>query len=297
MIPHSADMLPLLRREWFRTGEVGILDYERAAALVDEFQEFLAQHRAKKSHLAKIRPQVIVGGGNRPSHPDEQPTREALAELNSAILQRQQLIEEIAVEVDAVDDLTRFGPDDSEPFGWRWASAMEATQRVVGRLRDMSIRSEIFGPSGPLLAANQLHSWVWNAAVDRWDSGHWTDAVDAAARAVEELTQQKTNLSSLSGPDLYSKAFSTEPPEPGRPRLRFSDISEKSEDGKTSRMWTSAHEGAGSFGRGCAQGIRNMHAHGTSELSEQQAIEYLAALSVLARWVDSAVVEVAAPST
>ncbi|WP_420443084.1 TIGR02391 family protein [Candidatus Poriferisodalis sp.] len=264
------------------------MDYERAAAVVDEFQDLLAQHRAKDAYLAKIKPPVIVGGGSRRTHPDEQPTREALAEFHAEILQRQPLIEDIAVEVDAVDNPARFAPLPTDAFGWRWASAMEATQRLVGVLRNRSVRSAILGPSGPLLAANQLHPWVWNAAVDRWDSSHWTDAVDAAARAVEELTQHKTNLSSLSGPDLYSKAFSTEPPEPGRSRLRFSAIPEKSEDGKASRRWTSAHEGAGAFGRGCAQGIRNMHAHGTAELSEQQAIEFLAALSVLARWVDTA---------
>ena len=31
-----------------------------------------------------------------------------------------------------------------------------------------------------------------------------------------------------------------------------------------------------------------MNAHGTTELPEQEALEYLAALSVLARWVDTA---------
>ena len=276
---------------------MGITNYERARQIVDEFHDLLSRHRDRDAHLAKIAPPVIVGGGRRSPHPDQQPTRAALTELNTELLRLQPLIEDIATEIDSRVEPGRFRPVQSESFGWRWASAMEVTERLIGRLRDLDVRSEIFGPRGPSLAASQLHPWVWNATVDRWDSGHWTDAVDAAARAVEELTQQKTNLSSLSGPDLYSKAFSTEPPEPGRSRLRFSAIPEKSEDGKTSRKWTSAHEGAGAFGRGCAQGIRNMHAHGTSELSEQQAIEYLAALSVLARWVDSAVVEVAAPST
>ena len=40
------------------------------------------------------------------------------------------------------------------------------------------------------------------------------------------------------------------------------------------------------FGQGCALSIRNLNAHGTRELPEQEALEYLAALSVLARWVD-----------
>lgn len=267
---------------------MGITDFARAREVVDEFHDLLTRHRAKDDYMAEIGPPRLVAVAGRTPHRDEQPTREALAELNAELVRLQPLIEDIADEIDPGGDPGRFGPDDSNAFGWRWASAMQSTQRLIGRLRDMDLQAEIFGPTGPLLAANQLHPWVWNAAVDRWDSGHWSDAVGAAARAVEERAQRKTGLSSLSGADLYSKAFSVNPPEPGRPRLRFRGIPEKAEDGERSRTWTSAHEGAAAFGRGCAQGIRNMQAHGTAELSEQQAIEALAALSLLARWVDAA---------
>ena len=34
-------------------------------------------------------------------------------------------------------------------------------------------------------------------------------------------------------------------------------------------------------------GAAHLNAHGTGELPEQEALEYLAALSVLARWVDA----------
>jgi hypothetical protein len=37
---------------------------------------------------------------------------------------------------------------------------------------------------------------------------------------------------------------------------------------------------------GCAQGIRNPQAHPSEDITEQEALEQLAALSVLARWVD-----------
>lgn len=274
-----------------------ITDYEKAGAVVDEFHGLLAKHQDQRAHLATLEPRLRVGGGLHSPHPDEARTRATLAELNAKILQLQPLIEDIAGEVDPIGAPDRFGPDGSAGRGWRWARAMETTERLVGRLRDTNLRSEILGHRGPLLAANRLHSWVWNAAVDRWASGHWTDAVGAAARAVEELTQQKTGLSSVSGPNLFSLLFSLEPAEPGKPRLRFADIAEKSTDGKTSQKWTSAHEGAAAFGRGCAQGIRNMQAHGTAELSEQQALEYLAALSVLARWVDHAALVTSTAST
>lgn len=43
------------------------------------------------------------------------------------------------------------------------------------------------------------------------------------------------------------------------------------------------------FGRGCMMRIRNLYTHG-QEPSEQEALEALAALSLLARWCDNTVV-------
>ena len=122
-----------------------------------------------------------------------------------------------------------------------------------------------------------------------WDGGHYKQAVNAAAAAVEEQTQLKLRRGDLSGADFSTRAFKVgkvgETPD-GR-RLRFQHLDELTEDGKRNQSWVSAHEGAMRFGRGCAQGIRNLNAHGTSELPEQEALQYLASLSVLARWVDA----------
>ena len=81
---------------------------------------------------------------------------------------------------------------------------------------------------------------------------------------------------------LYGQAFSTKDPSPGEKRLRFPDINRTEEP----KRWTSAHEGARNLGMGCAQGIRNPQAHPSPDITEQEALEQLAALSVLARWVD-----------
>ena len=39
---------------------------------------------------------------------------------------------------------------------------------------------------------------------------------------------------------------------------------------------------------GCSMGIRNGAAHTTEPIDEQMGLEYLAAFSVLARWVEAA---------
>ena len=141
------------------------------------------------------------------------------------------------------------------------------------------------------MAAGGLHRWVWNAAVDLWDSGHFKEAVRNAAAAVEEQTRLKTDRTDLTGASIFTEAFSLKLPEPGKPRLRFAHIEETAGSGDRTQDWKSAHEGASAFGRGCFQGIRNLLAHGTDDLPEQQALEYLAALSVLARWVEGAQLE------
>ena len=123
-----------------------------------------------------------------------------------------------------------------------------------------------------------------------WDDGHYREAVQAAATAVEQQTKRKVDRGDLSGGDLYLGVFMPGG-KPGERRLRFRNIEEYTAGGDTTQDWTSAHRGAAFFGQGCSQGIRNLVSHNTDDVDEQVALEHLAALSVLARWVDTATVQ------
>lgn len=194
----------------------------------------------------------------------------------------QPLIERVANEIDP-DSVQRLGGSWSN-LGQRWTygGAITATDRLIGILEKRDDYEQIFGPAGPTLAASQLHSWVWNAVASLWDDGHYEPAVHQAGLAVQLQTQLKINRRDLHGKDLYAQAFSVKEPTSKMPRLRFLhlDRNERPDD------WTSAHEGAMHLGMGCAQGIRNPQAHPSENITEQDALEQLAALSVLARWVD-----------
>ncbi len=194
-------------------------------------------------------------------------------DLEGAINHLMPVVKEIARALDKAEVVAL----SSEPF-----EAVDATTRLIGRLERQEDFRQIFGPTGPTMAARQLHSWVWDAVATLWDDGHYEPAVHEAAKAVELRTQLKTDRRDLDGKDLYSKAFSLDAPQPGAPRLRFPDIHRAEQP----RRWTSAHEGAMFLGMGCAQGIRNPQAHPSDGITEQEALEQLAALSVLARWVD-----------
>ena len=169
---------------------------------------------------------------------------------------------------------------------WEWGSAQKAAMQIVSVVKHRELREQILGPAvppGPSLAASRLHKWVWDAVKHLWDDGHYGPAVHEAAKAVELQTQLKIDRQDLDGKDLYAKAFTKDDPKPGAPRLRLQHVDQV----KQPKRWKSAHEGAQHLGMACAQGVRNPRAHGAEGISEQEAIEQLAVLSVLARWVDA----------
>jgi Protein of unknown function (Hypoth_ymh) len=103
---------------------------------------------------------------------------------------------------------------------------------------------------------------------------------------VNARMQQKRGHHDKSDAGLCREFFSLDKPAPGRPRLRFGGYT------RTDMTWRSRQQGAMEFGAGCFEGIRNpaAHEHGLV-LSEQVALEQLAAFSLLARWIDECEVE------
>jgi Protein of unknown function (Hypoth_ymh) len=71
-------------------------------------------------------------------------------------------------------------------------------------------------------------------------------------------------------------------PKPASPRLRLPGFDHEPPE------FTSAHVGARFFGMGAVAAIRNLATHRPEEPDEQVALEQLAAMSSLARWVDAA---------
>ena len=180
-------------------------------------------------------------------------------------------------------------PDDDGHSEWQWAGPQAAAETLVGVLENQGVHERIFGASGPSLSASGLHEWVWGAAKGRWDDGYYGDAVHEAAEVVSQKTKVKLDRQDLSGVRLYSSAFSPKPPAPGESRLRLPFVDQQDE-----ASWRSAHEGAMYLGMACSQGIRNPQAHKTAnQFTEQEALEQLGALSVLARWVDASAHEAA----
>ncbi|MEU1410144.1 TIGR02391 family protein [Streptomyces sp. NPDC005731] len=174
-----------------------------------------------------------------------------------------------------------------EPYRQPYWRHREAAHRAIAQLKAEQELIDNLGSGAPQMDAATLHPWVWGSVQGLWSSGHYREAVGMAAKAVNAQAQAKLGRKDLSEAKLLAEAFSTKPPISGHPRLRLD-----TDDG--SDTFRSRHEGAGSFARGVYSAIRNPIAHELDhELDENEALEQLAAFSILARWIDDANVETA----
>ncbi|WP_323138017.1 TIGR02391 family protein [Streptomyces sp. NBC_01433] len=158
--------------------------------------------------------------------------------------------------------------------------ARNQVQRGLGILTDMDEWAARLAPDAPALPADQFHPWVWDAARTFWDSQHYRAAVHAAASAINAHLQAKLGRRDVADDKLVQEAFSDKPAEPGKSRLRVPGDA-------TSPTVQSRQRGALQLGLGSFFAIRNPAAHDTGEWTEQESLEQLATLSVLARLIDS----------
>lgn len=166
-----------------------------------------------------------------------------------------------------------------------WSRHREAATRARAQLKRAEEIRQNLGEDAPEISAANLHPWVWSGARSLWQSGHYVQAVRDAATKLNAETQNKVGRRDVSETDLFKQSFSLDEAKLGRSRLRRM----VPEDNDTYR---SLQRGALAFAEGVFAGIRNPLSHeADQELSEQVALEYLAALSVLARWVDESTVE------
>ncbi len=169
----------------------------------------------------------------------------------------------------------------------RWNIPRYAALRAAGLAENYEDLQRNLKPDAPYMAADGLHQWVWTAAQPMWEADARQEAVNTAARAINARIQQKAGRHDIGEYDLVIQVFDTQDPKPGKPRLRLPGD-------RTKASWRSQQEGVKLFGAGCFSAIRNPAAHEDAlAWSDQEALEYLSALSALARWVELSSVETA----
>lgn len=169
---------------------------------------------------------------------------------------------------------------------FEFASERDASMRLLERMRSRREIVQLLGDEhrSPHLNADQMHPVIWSAASTQWTTRHFHEAVLAGAKAVNSMLQSKIGRRDVSEAKLVREAFTEKAPGVGKPRLRFESVG----DDQTRE---SMRQGAMDFGAGCFMAIRNPVGHLPNEeheLTEQHALERLAALSLFARWIDQA---------
>lgn len=209
-------------------------------------------------------------------------SRNYTAAPDADVTKQAQVVEKILDRV-----IPGWGTDIASSKNNRWTRHREAAIRAREELIRAEEVKENLGENAPELSAAELHPWIWSGASSLWQSSHYREAVEGAIKKLNAETQNKVGRRDVSETDLFKQAFSPDEPKTGKARLRRMMPDE-------SDTYKSVQRGAMSFAEGVFAGIRNPLSHEADhELSEQEALEYLASLSVLARWVDGSEVETA----
>lgn len=173
----------------------------------------------------------------------------------------------------------------SSSYESEWKKHRDAAVQFLAVFQRRKEIEANLGDGSPTLSASELHTWVWDGARALWQSGHYRSAVEDAAKKVNAETQNKLGRRDISETKLFQQAFSTSPATVAAKRLRR--IPPEGSD-----TYSSLQRGAMALAEGIYAGIRNPLNHeAPQDLDEQVALEYLASLSVLARWVDTSAIE------
>lgn len=157
------------------------------------------------------------------------------------------------------------------------ANIIDACNQMIGSLEELADRAEAELP--PTVDVAAMHPAVWGQSARLWRDGHYRQAVQAAADGVVQLVKSRTGGAELDDTARWNQAFSEKDPEPGRPRLRWPGD-------QSDRTVVSMNDGLRRFAPGAQMTIRNPATHGPGEMTQQEAVERLSVLSLLARWVD-----------
>lgn len=135
------------------------------------------------------------------------------------------------------------------------------------------------------IVAAALHPWVWTTDVfRRWQKEEYADAVDEASKSVNAAVQQKMKRHNLGEVKLFQYIYGEGTSTPDTARLRFGETNPHIEQDR--------RRGAMNFSVGWFTAVRNLLAHKEKmTVAKQHALEYLAALSIIARWADEAIVD------
>lgn len=158
---------------------------------------------------------------------------------------------------------------------------------VKGRLAALMADAESEKTSDlPAFSPALMHPIIWAGAAAHWTSHQYRVAVREAAEGLTVHWKQRLGRNDVDDTPFWQQTLSPGDPEPERPKLTWPGDSED----KTTKSMRGGLEPLAKALNNLATGlnltIRNVTTHTRDELSEQEAMERLAAYSYLARMLD-----------
>jgi uncharacterized protein (TIGR02391 family) len=119
-----------------------------------------------------------------------------------------------------------------------------------------------------------LHPEISRASSSLYQDGHYSNAVEAAVKALNGLVRLRSGLEH-DGTTLMERAFS-----PSNPVLKFNDLQDQSDKDE--------QKGFMNLFSGAVSGLRNPRAHGFIQDDPERVLEFIAFVSLLAKLLDEA---------
>ena len=119
-----------------------------------------------------------------------------------------------------------------------------------------------------------LHPEIARAATKLFNDGHYSNAVEAAVKALNAYVRYRSGLE-YDGVTLMERAFG-----PGSPTLKFNALADQSDKDE--------QKGFMMMFCGAVAGLRNPRAHGFINDKPERALEFIAFVSLLAKLLDGA---------
>ncbi|MGW8955849.1 TIGR02391 family protein [Streptomyces sp. NPDC055709] len=150
---------------------------------------------------------------------------------------------------------------------------LDSAEQILGRLEAMTDKAEAELP--PTTGVEAMHPTIWGAARKLWLDGHFRLAVQSAAETLTAQVKTRTGLANMDATNVYERVFA-----PRNPMLAWPGDPDN-------RTVSSMQNGLSKYAPGLNMAVRNTATHVASgEMTAQQALERLAALSLLAHWID-----------
>ena len=158
------------------------------------------------------------------------------------------------------------------------ARAISTLQTIKSYFTETLEDAGVSGPMKPIKAYEglELHPVIARAASNLYKDGHYANAVEDAVKALNALVRMNSGIDDRDGTQLMETVFS-----PKNPILKINGLVDQSD--------IDEQKGFMNLFSGAVSGLRNPRAHKIIKDDPEMALEFIAFVSLLAKFADKAV--------